>query len=69
MEQYNQAMENYKTNYPQFYQQLVTAMKEGQKEPASSKLKDFLKEYKFYLAAIGGGVVVIIILLFLLLAR
>ena len=66
---YNQAMENYKTNYPAFYNQLVAAMQESSKPAASSKLKEFFREYRFYLIAIGAGIAVIIYLLFLVMTR
>lgn len=65
-EEYNQAMANYKQNYPDFYKQLVQAMEAGGKQSAKGKLRDFVITYKWYLLAIGIGVGVIIFLLFLL---
>lgn len=66
---YNQAMENYKANYPVFYNQLVAAMQASSKPAASSKFKEFVLEYRFYLIAIGVGIAVIIYLLFLVMTR
>lgn len=67
LEEYNQAMANYKENYPDFYQQLVQAMETGGKQSTQGKLKDFAITYKWYLLAIGIGIGVIIYLLYLLL--
>jgi len=69
MDQYNAAMKNYQDNYPEFYAQLMEAMKESTTQASSSKLKEFLSAYKYYLVAIGIGVGVIIYLLFLILSR
>lgn len=69
LEQYNAAMNNYKTNYPQFYQQLINAMKESGKQSTKNKFKDFVSTYKWYLVAIGVGIVVIIVLLLMLFSR
>lgn len=66
---YNQSMENYKNNYPAFYNQLIVALQDSVKPAASSKFKEFFSEYKFYLIAICVGIVVIIYLLFLVMSR
>ena len=66
-EEYKKQMEYYRTNYPEFYQKLIIAMKEGSRVESSTKFKMFLSEYKWYLIAIGVGIGVIIYLLYLLL--
>ncbi len=63
-EAYQRTLNNYATNYPDFYKQLMEAMSE---KPANkSKLRLFFKEYKWYLTAISVGLIIIIILLYLL---
>ncbi len=66
LEQYNQTMNNYKTNYPEFYNQLIKAMNLSNKVDKSTEFKMFLKEYKWYLTIIAIGIGVIIYLLTLL---
>jgi hypothetical protein len=67
-DEYNRAMNNYKTNYPAFYNQLVQAMGLVPKTK-ESKFQGVPGDYKWYLIAITGGIGVIIYLLFLLMAR
>jgi spore germination protein YaaH len=67
MDDYNRTMENYRTNYPDFYNQLMQAMEAQTATPTKAgQLKDFFFKYKWYLITIFGGVAVIVILLFLL---
>ena len=69
LDNYNKTMENYKANYPVFYNQLIAAMQETGKVTKSTGFKMFLGEYKFYLIAIGAGIGVIVYLLLLLFTR
>jgi hypothetical protein len=69
LDKYNESMKYYETNYPEFHKQLVVAMQESTKRPSGAKFKDFARDYKWYLIAIGAGVGVIIYLLYLLMTR
>jgi len=69
MEKYNEAMKGYQENYPDFYNQLLAAMKEASTQDTSTKFKDFIKLYKFYLVAIGVGIGIIVYLVSLIFSR
>ena len=69
MEKYNEAMKGYQENYPDFYNQLLAAMKESSTQATSTKFKDFVKLYKWYLLAIGVGIGIIVYLVMLILSR
>lgn len=66
MAQYQQTMDSYKNNYPEFYAQLVKSMNEGSTTTQETRFKMFFNEYKWYLVAIGVGLVVIGTLMYFL---
>lgn len=63
---YLDTLKYYETNYPQFYAQLKTALETTSKPATTGRLMSFVKQYKYYLAAIITGCAVIIYLLVLL---